>query len=148
MPAKVWPFWLATGLILTGYPVLSFVYWPAVARAGLLPPDGDTIVIPMFASIGVAVVASPPIIVLAWLCLRRYNPATSLLAWRRDRPIRSAIATLGFGGPALLFVVAICTDAASALLWQEHLWSAYFGLWVWWLLALRAAAIEQVDARD
>ena len=61
-----------------GFPVVNFIYWPAVLRSGVLPSDGDSIGIPMFGSVLATLVVSPVILGVACLCLRRYNPDTRL----------------------------------------------------------------------
>ena len=146
MPSTAAPIWLLTGLLLTAFPVLNFVYWPQVLKSGVLPAESDSIGIPMFGSILVAIIASPFILGIAWLCLRRYNPETHIGSFRRDRPYRSAASTLVFGGIAAIALICAVHDAAAVQPWYEYLWSVYFSLWVPWLLALRASLIAQEDA--
>jgi hypothetical protein len=148
MPSRPWPLWLLTGLLLVAFPPLNFVYWPQVLRSGVLPPDGDNIAIPMFASIPVAILATPVLFGIAWLCLRRYNPQARFTAFRRDRPKRSILATFLFGGVAALLVIELVSEASAIQPWYEYLWPAYFALWFPWLLGLRAAAIEQLGKTD
>ncbi len=80
------------------FPVLNFVYWRQVYGADLLPPDGDSVAIPIFSSLFLAVFGFSPFLLFTWFCLRRYNPEARLLTLRRDRPARTVIATLVFGG--------------------------------------------------
>ena len=145
MPSRVWPLWSLTGLLLLGFPALNVVYWPQILRSGALPPDGDTIAIPVFGSIIVAFVAFPFVLGVASLCLRAYNPDTRLAAWRADRPLRSAVATAIFVPPAALIAAEALEPLLFDLPWYEVLWSAYGGLCTLWLLALRAAAVEQLQ---
>lgn len=145
MPVRPLPLWLLTAFVLAGFPTVNFIYWPQVLRSGVLPPNGDSIGIPMFGSILLALVAAPLVLGLAWLCLRRYNPTTRFAAWRQDRPYRSAIATLAFGAAAALVAVAALADITPGAPWYEYLWSAYIIIWVPWLLALRAAVVEQFE---
>jgi hypothetical protein len=136
--------WSLTGLILMGFPILNFIYWSEVLRSGVLPIDGDSIGIPIMGSVLATVVLSPFILGGTWLCLRRYNPETRLWSWRRDRPIRSAVATILFGAGSV-FLTAVCLDSLRpSLPWYEYLWPAYFSVWVPWLLGLRAAVIDQL----
>lgn len=143
MPARPWPLWLLTASLLIVFPILNFIYWPFVLQSGVLPPDADSIGIPMFGSVLVALVASPIVVGVAWLCLRQYNPATRFAALRLDRPYRTAVATLIFGGSAALMSFGAVVDVTTALPWYEYLWSAYTALWVAWMLAMRASLVEQ-----
>lgn len=148
MPARPSPLWLLTGLLLAAFPILNFVYWPKVLESGTLPPDADSIGIPMFGSVLLTLAASPAVLGVAWLCLRRYNPRARLTALRWDRPYRSILATLIFGGLATLLSVEALTEATASSPWYEYLWPAYSMLWVSWLLTLRAALIEQHSAAE
>ncbi len=145
LPSRAWPLWSLTGLVLFGFPAVNFIYWPEVARSGVLPPHGDSIAIPMFGSILAMLVLSPVILGVTWVCLRRYNPVTRLGSWRRDRPYRSALATLLFGGGAALMVAMVIGLLEPGQPWYAYLWPAYFALWMPWLLGLRAAVINQLD---
>ena len=143
MPTSARPLWILTGLLLAFYPVLNFVYWPQVLRSGVLPPNGDSIGIPMYGSILVTIVASPIVLGIAWLCLRRYVPATRLATIRWDRPIRTVAASLAFGGAAVLCVFGSVAELGHAMPWYEYLWAGYALAWVPWLLGIRAAVIDQ-----
>ena len=145
MPRCRWPLELLTGLILAGFPFVNFIYWPQVLRSGVLPPDGDSIGIPMFGSVLATLVVSPLILGITWLCLRRYNPNTTLASWRPDRPIRSGVTTLLFGAAAAPIMAAVFDGLRPALPWYEYLWPAYFALWIPWLVGMRAAIIDQLD---
>ena len=93
LPRSPGPVWLLTGLLLWGFPAVNFIYWPEVLRSGVLPPDGDSIAIPMFGSILATLVLSPFVLGITWLGLKRYNPDTKLTSWRQDRPYRSILTT-------------------------------------------------------
>lgn len=82
MPARASMLWMLTALLLLAFPVLNFIYWPQVLKSGVLPPNGDSIGIPVFGSIFLTLIVSPIVIGLAWLCFRRYNPRTRLFAVR------------------------------------------------------------------
>ena len=146
MPSSSRPIWLLTCLLLLAFPVLNFVYWPQVLQSGVLSPDSDSIGIPMFCSVALTIIASPFLLGLTWLFVRRYNPATKIAVFRPDRPYRTALATLVFGGLALLFLAESVREFMVTQPWYEYLWPAYFSaLWVPWLMVLRAAFIEQAD---
>ena len=148
MPSRDSPIWLLTAALIFGFPLANWLYWPQVLRSGVLPPEGDSIMIPMVGSVLLAVVASPFLLALATICLRRYNPRTKLFAWRRDRPIRSAVATLMFGGAAIVLAAFAARALTLALPWYEHIITAYVAAVILWLLALRAAVIEQLTERE
>lgn len=145
MPSRAWPLWLLTTLILVAFPVTNFIYWVEVLRSGVLPPDGDSIMIPIVGGVCATLLASPLVMGAAIFCLRRYNSEACLMAWRKDRPYRSAILTLFLGGLALTIAVGLIADIKLELPWYEHLWTAYLILLILWLLGLRAAAIEQLN---
>jgi hypothetical protein len=145
LPSRPSPFWWLTAFNLLAFPVLNFIYWPQVLRSGALPPDGDSIAIPMFGSVIATLIVSPVILGLAWLCLRRYSPYARLWTWRQDRPIRSIGATILFGGASILVTAGALDSLRLPWPWYEYLWTAYFLTWLPWLLGLRAAAIDQLD---
>ena len=145
MPSRPAPFWWLTASILLAFPVLNFIYWHQVLQSGALSPDADSIAIPIYEGVLTTIIASPVILALAWLCLRRYNPDTNLWTWRQDRPFRSVGTTILFGGASILITAGVFESFKLPLLpWYEYLWSAYFLGWLPWLLGLRAAAIDQL----
>jgi len=145
LPSRPWPLWFLTGLLLIGFPTVSFIYWSEVLRSGVLPPDGDSIGIPIFGDILAILLLSPLILGIAWLSLRRYNSNTRLAAWRQDRPFRSVAATVLSGSGAVVVATLVLADIGTAMPWYDYLWRTYFGLWLPWLLGVRAAAVDQLD---
>jgi len=119
-----------------------------VLQSGVLPADADSIGIPMFGSVIVALVVSPVVLGIAWLSLRRYNSDARLAALRWDRPYRTTLITLFFGALAAFLLFRAITDAIRAQPWYEYLWSGYATLWMVWTLALRAALVEQRSPTD
>lgn len=148
MPSRTSALWMLTAVLMVAYPVLNFVYWPEVLKSGVLPPDGDSIAIPMFGSLLVTLIASPIVVGVAWMCYRRYNPSTRFLVFRLDRPYRSAVATGVFGISATVLCCGALADAARSMPWYEYLWPAYMMLTSAWLLTLRASFIEQYTAQE
>ena len=146
MPSRQWPLWLLALSVPFGLPVVSFIYWPQVLRAGVLPPESDNIGIPMFGSILGAIVLFPIILIVTYFCVRRYNPATRFFAWRRDKAVRSWAATIIFGGAALCLLLSEILELSRAPAWYEFLWTPYFLLWAVWFMALRASTIEQLPS--
>lgn len=140
------PLWVLTGALILGLPVLSFIYWPLVLQSGVSPPHSDSIAIPMFNDVLAAVFLSPIVLGVGYLCLREYNPETRLAAWRRDRPVRSTVATVLLGGPGAALAAIVILDLRRDWPWHEHLWTGYGLLWIWWFMALRAAAIDRLDS--
>ncbi len=143
LPATARPLWILTAFLIAAFPVLSLVYWPQVLRSGQLPSDGDSIGIPMYGSVLIAIIASPFVIGIAGLCLRRYNRPVRLTAYRHDRPLRSALATILFGGAGVVLMLGSIAELMHQLPWYEYLWPVYTAFWVPWLFGLRAAFIEQ-----
>ena len=143
LSATARPLWILTTFLIAAFPVMNFVYWPQVLRSGQLPPDGDSIGIPMYGSVLVAIIASPFVIGIAGLCLRRYNPPVRLTAYRHDRPLRSALATILFGGAGVILMLGSIAELMHQLQWYGYLWPAYTAFWVPWMFGLRAAFIEQ-----
>jgi hypothetical protein len=143
LPNRSSMLWLFTALILLGFPTLNFIYWPLVLKSGVLPSNGDSIAIPMFSSVLLALAASPVVLSVAWLCFRRYNPRTRFFAFRFDRPYRSTAATMIFGISAVLLCLDELFSTVTPMPWYEYLWTAYTILLGVWLLTLRASLIEQ-----
>lgn len=141
MPRTSTPLWLLTAALLLGFPAINFLYWPQVLESGVLRPEADSIGIPIFGSILVAIVAAPFVVGATWFCLRRYNPETRLLVWRHDRPWRTLAASLALGVPPVLIAGVCVADLGLALPWYEHLWTAYSIGLSYWLLTLRAAVV-------
>jgi small-conductance mechanosensitive channel len=149
MPKSVVPLWLLTTALLGLFPLLNAVYWSLELESGTLPPDGDSISIPIFNSVLLTIVVSPSMAILAWFCLRCYNPNSRLNTLRWDRPFRTVMATTLFGGAAALLILLIVMETLSVeARWYDHLWSGYFLLWVLWLLSIRAAVIDQKGSVD
>ena len=146
MPTRIFPLWILTGVVILGRPVVSFIYWPLLLRSGVLPVNADSVAIPMINDVVVTIAISPILLGLAIFCLRRYNPETRLAAWRPDRPVRSAVATVTLGGPATVLAALILIDVRADWPWYEYLWTGYGLLWILWFMALRAAAIDRLDS--
>ena len=143
MPNRSWPIWLYTVMLILGYPVVNAVYFWFLGSSGLLPPDGDTIFIPIMGNLIFSIVTAPLVLVLAWFCLRRYNGNARLLSWRADRPVRSIAATIIFGSLFLVWGFVAVIDLARDLYWFEYLLTAYSMMAAPWFLMMRAAIIEQ-----
>ena len=141
MPKTSTPLWFLTVGLVIAFPIIADVYFTSMA--GAYPPDGDTIIIPIMGSVFLAVALSPLIIGCAWLGLRRYEAAPSLLVWRDDRRLRSAVTTLAaFVG--LCGALFLSLDGVLQIrIWQELLWTGYYFGWVYWFAAMRAAFIDQ-----
>jgi hypothetical protein len=143
LPRSVWPYWLLAAAVVAGFPITSFVYYPALLGTGTLPPDGDSIAIPMFGSVIVAVVSAPGVLLLTYMCLRKYKPGGTVLIWRRDRPVSSIILTLCFGVPVVALIAFAVQDAFAPYPLVESISTPYGLICVVWLMALRAAALSR-----
>jgi hypothetical protein len=134
--------------MLVGYPALNLAYWTLVLKSGVLPIDGDSIGIPIFGSLMVAIALAPIMIGTTWICVRRYNCNAKLFAVRRDRLLRTFVATLLFGGMAIFSLALLVYGWTQPAPWYEYLWDIYVLLGIYWLLAMRAAIVEQGDAKS
>lgn len=143
MPTRALPLWLFTIALLIGAPIVNIVYWLQVLASGTLPHDGDAVAIPMAGGVILTLMLAPLVLGTAWICLRRYDPGTRLAAWRQDRPVRSLLATLVFGGPALVLAAGAVHDLLTPGPWYEHIPVALSVPCIIWLLAMRAAFVEQ-----
>lgn len=143
MPSRSWSIWLYTVMLILGYPVVIVIYFWFLGSSGLLPPDGDTIFIPIMGNLLFSVVTAPLVLALAWLCLRRYNGDARFLSWRTDRPLRSAAATIFLGSLFLAWIFLAVFDLARDPYWFEYMLNAYYMLAAPWFLMIRAAIIEQ-----
>jgi len=133
---------LAWGAVLFPFAwvALSFVYWTAVLHAGLLPIHADSIAIPLFYDL----VAAPFMIVLlalwSWPAWSSQQRRVSLLAWNRERPVTSCLATLFYGGSA---IILICDAIYSILFLHPVEWLNLLLTLplAWWNFLLRATVI-------
>jgi hypothetical protein len=120
-------------------------YLLATARAIRGPssrkrPGHDPIIME---SVYAAAILAPFVLLTTYLCVRRYNPQTRLLSWRRERPIRSIVLTVFFVAAAAELATLIGLQFGADEPWYEYLWTVYGVAWIAWLLALRAAGVEQ-----
>lgn len=142
--------WLLTASLLIGFPVVNGIYWWKVLKSGALPPDGDSIAIPIFLSFLLALILTPFVVALSWFALRRSRRTTRLWVWREDRLVWSVVATMLCGLPAAACALLLVRDFVLAYPWNEYPWYEYlwsiFGLMLlMWFLTLRAALIDKVE---
>lgn len=135
--------WFLSLLVIVGYPAVSFIYWPQVLEAGMLPPHGDSIAIPMFDSIFGALFLSPFVLLITFLSIRGYSRDARLFTWQRSHPVRSWVLTLLLGAPAALTLFATAVDLGRVFPWYEYTWTVYFVILSIWALILRAAALSR-----
>jgi hypothetical protein len=136
-----WPFWCLTAVAVVGFPITSVFYFDTLLRLGTLPPDGDSIAIPIFGSVILAFAAAPVAILVTFLSVRRYQAGGTLLSWRPKQPIFSGAITVVFGVPFLFLayiLIHLVVIRAPAI---EYIWAPYTAALAVWLLLLRAAAI-------
>ena len=146
LPNKRWPFWCASAITVIGLPISSFVYFDALLRSGTLPPDGDSVAIPIFSSVVLALLLSPIVAATTYFVLRRERFGSTLLAWRRSQPLFSLITTILFGVPALGLVCLILEPFVDREPAIEFIWIPYTAFLAFWLLLLRAAALSSRSA--
>jgi hypothetical protein len=135
--------WAISALVVLGLPATSWVYWPAVLKAGVLPPDADAVIIPMIESIVLAGLLAPFIAFVTWLCVRRRLSLIDLLIWRDDRPILSGFVTICAALPFALGLFLIKKELSAPPGWFGHWWLPYTVLVLVWLVVMRAAALEK-----
>ena len=143
LPRRRWPIWSLMAGVILGLPLTAFVYFPVLLSTGTLSPDEDSVGIPMFGSILLALLMLPVAIALTYFSIRGSAPSASLTAWRHDRPLLSVAVSVLFLGPAtlvLLLPLAMTLTSATPLI--ELLWLPYALCCAGWCLALRSAALS------
>jgi hypothetical protein len=135
--------WTLAVLVVIGLSAISWIYWPAVGKAGVLPPEDDSIMIPMMGSIFLSVVLLPIVCLITWLCLRGNDGAGSLLAWDRARPIRSAVVSICFALPFCFGVFSLVDELAATPGWYGLWWSPYTLIALSWLASMRGSALSK-----
>jgi hypothetical protein len=135
--------WALSGIVVVGLPATSWVYWPAVLKAGVLPSGGDTIFIPMVESVFLAVLLIPVTGVITWLCTRKIRGEIDLLAWDSARPILSWFVTSGFASLFALCALLILTELSAPTGWYGTWWVPYTIAVMLWLVLMRATALQE-----
>ena len=137
-PDRRWTVWLLALLMIVGLPATAWVYFPLMLQSGALSPGGDAIAIPMFGSILSAIILSPIVLGVTFLCLRRRTDSRRIFGWRRDRPVVAALGTLLFGGPAAWVAVTVVASLLRPQQGYDYLWLPFVACLIAWLLILRA----------
>ena len=137
--------WVLAGCVILGFPATSWIYWPVVGDAGVLPSEADTIIIPMMSSIFLAVALVPVVCSITWLCLRGNDDAGTLLAWNRARPTRSAMVTLCFMIPFTVGLSSVVYEFTAPAGWHGLMWLPYTLVTLFWLGMMRGAVVSQRD---
>jgi hypothetical protein len=128
--------------VIIGFPAVTISYWWLVLKSGMT--SGGGVLELSQGHLGVSLAVTPIVVAVAWASLRRYNPDTSAFAWRTDRRSRSVIATVLFGGAAIVMLTLVLIDIGRNWPSSEYLWLAYAMLWVIWLLSMRAAIVDRL----
>lgn len=134
--------WVLAACVIFGFPATSWIYWPAVGEAGVLPPEADTIMIPMMSSILLAVMLLPIVWAVTWLCLRGNENAGNLLAWDGARPVRSALVTLCFAVPFCFGLFSLADEFTAPVGWHGLWWLPYTVIALLWLAVMRGSALS------
>lgn len=148
MPRSPTPIWILTVALLIANPILNDFYWGQVLRAGVLPDDGDSIGIPIFAALVFTLMVAPFVIGVTRYCLRGYNPRARIAAWRSDRLVRSLVSTIVFGGAASILAVLLASDLRDMFKdypWYEFTFTPLVPPAIAWSLAMRSAVIERIE---
>jgi len=133
---------LATWVVI-GFPITSWLYWPAILEANLLPPEADAVIIPMVESLFAALLLAPVVGLATWFCARRATTELDLLAWDPERPVCSTIVTLAFLPFQLLCIASIRDSFRAPPGWHGTWWLPYTFVVLCWLVLMRAAAIRR-----
>lgn len=140
--------WGLSAMVVLGLPVTSWLYWPAVLGAGVLSPEADSIIIPMFESAVLAALLSPVIAVLTWLCTRRRTSPLDIAAWRRDKPVISGLVTTCAALPFAYGLFLAEEEIAAPHGWYGWAWLPYTAVVLLWLALMRAAALQKQTIRQ
>lgn len=139
--------WSLSAFVVLGLPGTSWLYWPAVLEAGVLSPDADSIMIPMFGSAVFAALLLPLVVLITWLCTRRRTNLLDFAAWRGDRPILSVAVTACAALPFAFGLLLIAEELAEPRGWHGLYWLPYTVAVLLWLALMRAAALEKQTIR-
>jgi hypothetical protein len=112
-----------------------------------LPPESDTIIIPMMESIYLAAITAPIIGLISWLSLRRTRPDINLMAWDSNRPVLSGIISLCALPPLLAGIAALWEEVRAPPGWHGLWWLPYTAIVISWVAMMRAAALSKHNGR-
>ncbi len=142
-PQRRWPIWLLSASVPLSYVATSFLYYPLLLKSGLLDQSADSIGMPLFQDLYLAVFSVPVISFMTWACLRDYKGEADLLVWEHQNTIRFWITTV-FAG---MFIAALIFDNITSLIsvawWCNLIWLPHSGLLAYWVLMLRAAVLSR-----
>ncbi|WP_219892912.1 hypothetical protein [Aquisediminimonas profunda] len=142
-PSKRWPIWVLSAGIPSGLVATSFLYYPLLLKSGVLDPNADSTGIPMFQDLYLAIVATPFVVALTWVSLRKYQGKSRLFGWNGEMPVRSWVTSI----LVALIIAELLSENIMGLIsptwWCEIVWLPYSALWVVWLLMLRAASLSK-----
>lgn len=113
----------------------------------MLSPQADAIFIPMMNSIILSVILLPIISIVTWICIRGIDGVGDLLAWDRQRPIRSSLVTVCFGLPFCFNLLSLANDLSAPKSWYGIWWLPYTLVTLLWLAAMRGAALTKRPVR-
>jgi hypothetical protein len=128
--------------------VVANLYWPLVPGAGVLSLGGDPVTAEATEAVVFAPVLAAVLVVWAAPALGNRNPDARLLAWRRDRQIRSVLATAAYGGMAALSIFEGVRHFLAERAAYELLWLFFYIPFAVWNLLLRAACVDKATADE
>lgn len=135
-------------LIALLFLVESFIHYPMLLASGDLPTDKDSIGIPMAA----ASAATPFLLLFLFLwalpAVIGARPSPRLFAWRRERPVRSVLGTLVYGGAALMIGISMLSTPFLAQGLYDFTFLMVTVPLVIWNLCLQAACVDRPRERD
>jgi hypothetical protein len=86
--------------------VEAVLYWSALQR-GILPPEADSIAVPILQFSAGLLMVSPFFLLILWASTRRYPGQEPLMSWAPRAPVQSWAWSLFFGGAAALMVMDV-----------------------------------------
>lgn len=137
--------WAVAALVPTAWVWASFSFYDTLLASGTLPPDGDSIAIPIAGDIAIATAVSPIIAGCTYFALKRYDGLIRPFAWRSDRTTASLLFSALFLVPACFQFVTFAPDWFRPMPIYERYWDAAIAAQLAWLLVMRAIVVEGLN---
>jgi hypothetical protein len=142
--------WLIGGAVLIPalFATTSYFYYSALLRSGTLPPNADSIGIPIFTNVLASPILAGIMLLYAIPAIYRYDGSATLMAGTLVHPVRLTVGLLLYGLFAIALLVLMVRDALTPMPSFERLWLLVAILLALWLLTLRAAVSVQRGPKE